>query len=393
VVLGLFVRLPKTFDYDKLATGTNVYFKPSPHGHVIAHAESLDGGLTTVNETRTPDGGRQLTLLTNGQLQGGDSASEMKAQYGYALYPLLHTTARDSALAIGLGTGVSAATVRWAGFRHLDVAEFSGDLARLTDTYFGDVTGRILRQPGVDLHITDGRNFLLLANHKYDLVTIEVSHIWFAGAASLYDRELYQLVKARLSSQGVLQQWLPLHRIGFEDIVSILGTVRSEFPRVWLYFSGSSGIIVTCSHDCEPTPATLARIESAPDLAGPLSSLLGSSGTSGSSGSVSVSGGASRLVADRVLSPETVDRFLADVEARGVAVDQLLSTDDNRFLEYSTPRGNVRDHEASLRANVAILRSYSPASLTSGTKLKSGDLSPPKKEKRDNKDERGLPEQ
>jgi len=366
LALGLFARLPKSFDYDKLAAGTNVYFASSPHGHVIAHAESLDGGLTTVNETRTPEGARQLTLLTNGKFQG-DNAGEMKAQYGYALYPLLHTSARDDALVIGLGTGVSAATVRWAGFRHLDIAELSSDIAHLTDTYFADVTGRVLRQPGVDLHITDVRNLLLLANHKYDLVTIEVTSIWVAGGASLYNREFYQLVKARLSPQGVLQQGVQLHRIGVEDIVSILGTVRSEFPRVWLYFTGSQGIIVSCSHDCEPSPATLARLENVADLAGPLSSLGGSVGGS-------IAEGTSRLVADRVLSPETVDQFLADVASRSVGVEHLVSTDDNLFLEYNTPRGNVRDYEASLRTNVALLRSYSPASLTDGTKLKEDDL-------------------
>jgi predicted membrane-bound spermidine synthase len=356
VVLALFLRLPKTFDYDKLSAGAHVYFAPSPHGEVIANAESIGGGLTTVNETRTIEGGRVLSLLTNGYFQGDDSGERMAEEQAYALYPLLHTSARNDALLIGLGTGVSAATLRSAGFAHLDIAEPSVDVAHLGDAYFADATGQILRQRGVDLHIDDGRGFLLLSKQLYDLVSIEVRHIAVAGAGSLYNRELYELAKARLSPEGVLQQSVQLHRIGVEDIVSILGTLRSEFERVWLYSVGSQGIIVACPRDCEPSAATLTAIENAPDLVGALSTLGGS-----------VSGGASRLVADRVLSPDAVDRFLAAFASRGVAVDQLVSTDDNVFLEYHTPQGSVLDYETSLRSNVALMKSFSPSSLTEGT--------------------------
>jgi spermidine synthase len=39
-----------------------------------------------------------------------------------------------------------------------------------------------------------------------------------------------------------------------------------------------------------------------------------------------------------------------------------VSTDDNLYLEYSTPKGNVLDGQQSLDRNVAFLRKYSPES-------------------------------
>src|SRR6185369_7632868 len=98
--------LPPTLDYDRVTTGANVYFRPQLWGHVIDRAESLDGGLTTINEGRMPNGDKLLTLLTNGKFQGNDAPlGEMVAQVGCAMVPLLHNSTRTAGLVIGYGTG------------------------------------------------------------------------------------------------------------------------------------------------------------------------------------------------------------------------------------------------------------------------------------------------
>ncbi len=52
----------------------------------------------------------------------------------------------------------------------------------------------------------------------------------------------------------------------------------------------------------------------------------------------------------------------------------LVSTDDNLFLEYSTPRGNVRRFGESLRQNVAWLMRFRPADPLERTDLEADDL-------------------
>ena len=83
-----------------VATGANVYFRAIDFGPVIDHAESLDGGLTTVHEAHLPGRPEAIrTLLTNAKFQGTDDRlGEGPSQAAYALAPLMHTPARDSAL-------------------------------------------------------------------------------------------------------------------------------------------------------------------------------------------------------------------------------------------------------------------------------------------------------
>ena len=344
-VLAVVPFMPREFDYGRLGSGANVYFSPQHYGKVIDHAEGVDGGLTTVAES-SERGERVLTLLTNGKFQGDDSDSrEMLAQYGFAIYPLLHTEKRDRALAIGLGTGVSARVLKNAGFRHLDVAELSPDVVRLATRYFRNANEGVLSQPGVFTHVTDGRNLLLVRDEVYDLIGLEISSIWFAGAANLYNREFYALVKTRLAPHGVLQQWVQLHRLAAPDIASILATVRSEFRFVSLYFSSTQGVVVACNENCEPRPATLARLDDEPRL----NAVLHRFGS-----------GSAALLENRILTPDATARLLDECRTRGLDMEMLVSTDDNLLLEYETPKGNVRDYRSSFVENLAFLRRFAP---------------------------------
>lgn len=338
LVAVAFVAQPRSFDLSRLASGANVYFAYQAYGDVIDHAESLDGGLTTVAQSFDRGGRRVLTLLTNGKFQGDDSVDrEVAAQWGFALYPLLHTAARDRALVIGFGTGVTSAAVHDAGFAHVDVVDLSRDILSLADRWFAAVNEGVLHARGVSGHVSDGRNWLMLTRDKYDLVTIEITSIWFAGAASLYNRELYQLASDALGDDGVLQQWMQLHRVSPADLASVLASVRAVFPRAWLYIGGNQGAIVACKRACDPTAATLALLDGNPALAHALAPF---------------GGHAQDLVRQRLLDPDAIDRLLQATAAEaGVTVDELVSTDDNSFLEYDTPRGNVRPFAESLRAN------------------------------------------
>ena len=329
-------------DYAALSSGANVYFSAQRWGDVVDHAESIDGGLTTVTRRDTP-APTVHTLLTNGKFQGNDALQgEVQAQIGFALAPLLHQDLRGAALVIGYGTGSTTRVFHDAGFERVDIAELSGDIVRLADKYFASVNHLVSRAPGVHLNVTDGRNLLLLSQQKYDVISIEITSIWFAGAASLYNQEFYRLARSRMSEQGVLQQWVQMHRLSPLDILSIISTVRSEFRFVSLYLIGSQGILVATNDETRAAASAqaVAAIDTRPALA-------------------EVRRIAERdmkaLTQDLLLGPEGIDRFIAGTGIRG---DLWLSTDDNLQLEYSTPRANVNDAEQSLLANRAMLVQY-----------------------------------
>ena len=334
---GLLAMQPSSFDYSALASGANVYFAAQPYGRVIDHAESVDGGLTTVAEGESVGGRRVLTLLTNGKFQGSDGG-EMAAQVGVAVAPLLHTGARERALVIGYGTGVSSRTLREAGFARLDIVDLSADIVRLADRHFAHINGMVSGQPGVSLHITDGRNFLLLQPQAYDLVSMEISSIWFAGAGSLYNREFYQLVKKRLRPGGVLQQWVQLHHLAPIDLLYVLGSVHAEFSRVWLYYIGGQGIIVATNDPARaPSAANFKLLQDRPSFA-PLFQILHAT--------------YAELAGTLLLDPAATGRLLSSFRAPPA---RWVSTDDNLFLEYSTPKGNALDGTQSVKRNLQFL--------------------------------------
>ena len=349
VLLGLeailFLKQPAQFNLSVLASGGNVYFASQQYGRVIDSAESLDGGMTTVAVTGERSSRPILTLLTNGKFQGDDSTGgEMKAQSSFALAPLLHTSARQSALVIGFGTGTTTKVFRQAGFGQIDVAELSGDILTLADRHFRAVNAGVLHEPQVKAHVTDGRNFLLLGRSKYDVISIELSSIWFAGAANLYNREFYQLVRQRLASGGVFQQWVQLHRLSELDIATIMTTLIEQFPHVWLYYLGKQGILVACEGDCEPSAQNLKALENARMLAGTLR-LFG--------------GHAEEVLKGQLLTPSSLRQLVSDANRRFSSVkNSLVATDDQLMLEYSTPKGNVRPYMESLDQNLRYLEQF-----------------------------------
>ena len=263
-------------------------------------------------------------MLTNGKFQGDDSFTrEMTAQTGTALCPILHTTHRNSAAVIGLGTGVSARTIHDAGFKHIDVVELSRDVLNMADNYFTKVNRGLTG-------VRELRFMLPMAETscrspgRYDLIHMEISSIWFAGAANLYNREFYKIVKSRLARDGVFQQWLQLHRLEPEDILSVIATIRSEFRFVWLYFVGNQGILVATNGLMMPSEETILALDNEKGLSEILSYYKGSSRA---------------LLSSRLLDPRGIDQLLGEAEQVGVSTESLISTDDNLFLESQHTQG------------------------------------------------------
>ncbi len=336
---------PSAFNYTNLASGANVYFAPLGWGEVIDHAESIDGGLTSVAVRQAAGAPAVRTLLTNGKFQGNDSiAGEMQAQIGFSLAPLLHTSHRDRALVIGYGTGVSSRVLHSAGFAQLDVIDLSADILRLANDHFAKVNDRVTEKANVNAYVTDGRNFLMLHDKQYDVIGMEISSIWFAGAASLYNREFYELAKKRLSPHGVLQQWMQLHHISTLDILRIMGSVRSEFRYVWLYLIGGQGIIVATNDPTATPRESNARLLKQTVGLKPLLKILGQD--------------PGNILSLRLLEPAGTDAMLNSL---GLPPSYWVSTDDNLALEYDTPKGNVFDTRKSFDGNKKFIVQFSQA--------------------------------
>jgi spermidine synthase len=324
VALALLVP---AWDPRTLTAGTNVYFDSGGEpGRIVFMREDVHGGMTTVAER--DDGVR--TLYTNGKFQG-NTGWEMRAQRFFAHYPCLFVKEFDRVLVVGLGTGTTLGTLAAYPWRRLDAVEISPSIVEAARTHFTGPNRRALDDPRVALHVDDARNWLLVNDERFDLIGIELSSVWFAGASSLYSREFYEIAKPRLAPGGVLQQWVQLHHIYDPVFATILNTLHSVFEHVALFYGGGQGILIASEEPLRWAPERARRFASDPMM----SELLPDNRQLVS------------IVEDILLVGEGFDRFL-DEAARAAAIPRrrMVSTDDNLYLEYETPRGNVLPWQA-----------------------------------------------
>ena len=298
----------------KLTAGVSAPPGVKSAAEIVFRDESVQGGLTTVllETTRTPrQPSRVRGLFTNGKFEGDDAADgEMNAQFGFSAIPSLFVDRFDRVLLIGLGTGHTASALKHLGYREIDVAEFAPGIVAAARRSFAHVNESILNDSQVHLFLEDGRNVLLTGRQRsYDLITVEVTSVWFAGATNLYSREFYELARSRLKPGGVLQQWIQLHHIGPREVACVLATAQAVFPYVGLWLYGHQGMIVASEHPLildETRRSELDRRFGSTQL---VDGLLGSV----------------------LVSPAAMDRLISDFHP-------VINTDHNRWLEYATPR-------------------------------------------------------
>jgi spermidine synthase len=311
LVIAVATTLSPLWNRLTLTLGSNVYFRQgfvTPSSELLFWHEDNTGGITTVVTSR---GTR--TLLTNGKFQGND-AGEMVDQAAFATLPSLMTKGRERALVIGLGTGHSTAVIHSFGFGEVDVVEIARGMPEAAAA-FSHINGDVLSQPNVRLWPEDGRNMLLRTDRRYDVISMEISSVWFAGSASLYAEEFYRLARAHLKPGGVMQQWIQLHHIGPLEVLSAAASMRAAFPHVSLWVVGNQGLLIGGEQAPQVDLSLLSQATQAHLIA-----LLGER--------------AARLPVSRFLELADIDRAIATLKP-------VASNDANRYLEYATPRYNL----------------------------------------------------
>ncbi|HVH45688.1 MAG TPA: fused MFS/spermidine synthase, partial [Labilithrix sp.] len=335
--LVLAIGIPR-WDLSRLTSGANVYFNEGvvPQGVVESVREDVQGGVTTV--VRAPDGER--TLLTNGKFEGNDG-HEVLDNRGFVHLPVVFAEKRKRAMVIGLGTGTSAGTLGAYDFEHIDIVELAPAIVDAARRIFGSVNHHVLDDPRARVLLEDGRNVLLVGRDDYDVISIEVSSIWFAGCANLYNEEFYWLASKRLAKGGVLQQWFQLHHTNRQIVTTEIATLRKVFPHVLVAVSGHQGQILASQTPFKVSRDALVDLENVGSVRRTLEN---------------------RHLVDYVkgvlMDESGVDAFIQDTRDRlHLSSADLVSTDDNLFLEYATPRMNVPSAD-DIADTLEYLRSY-----------------------------------
>ncbi|MFP5317333.1 MAG: fused MFS/spermidine synthase [Acidimicrobiia bacterium] len=158
--------------------------------------------------------GDEYLLFINGASQNGYPYDDYHVLIGL-LPALMHPDPTD-AMAVGLGIGATPyGMLLDERLESIDVVELCGgelDLLRSLADGGSRENQRLFAEDRMDIHVGDGRKWLLKTDERFDVMTVDVIRPQAAFSGSLYSVEFYELVRSRLAEGGVFAQWLPSDR-------------------------------------------------------------------------------------------------------------------------------------------------------------------------------------
>ena len=168
------------------------------------------------------------------------------------------TEANTLALCFGMGT-------TFRSLRSWDVPATVVELVPSVPelfTFFHADGDQVAAHPDARIVIDDARRFLERTGEKFDIITIDPPPpVEAAGSSLLYSVEFYDIIKSRLTEDGILQQWCP----GGEDktMAGITYALLGSFPHVRVFMGMENwGFHFLCSMSPLPdrTPEELAAM-------------------------------------------------------------------------------------------------------------------------------------
>ncbi len=181
------------------------------------------------------------TFFVGGKPEASDDPEDMRNQYLLGHLPALLHGAPTRGLVVGLGSGMTAGTL--SIHAPVDVVDLSPPV-RHAARLFSDLNHHAADNPRITIHHEDGRAFLLSARRSWDVITVDPIHPYVAGAATLYTRDYFALVRSRLSARGVAAHWLPLYQLRWEDVCGVLRSFSDVFSDAAVYLTGGDAILI-----------------------------------------------------------------------------------------------------------------------------------------------------
>ena len=182
---------------------------------------------------------------TNGKIDGshGDALTQLMSGYiGIFMNPKA-----ERAAVIGLGTGMTTRAISaFKTVREIEVMEIEPAMLK-TATFFNEKNGKILEDPRVRVIPTDGRNYLLATRKHYDIISAEPSNPWIAGVANLYTKEFYEIIKSKLTENGVFAQWIHNYSMSPDDFRMVFRTFSEVFPYMTVWVMKESDFLMVGS--------------------------------------------------------------------------------------------------------------------------------------------------
>ena len=218
-----------------LPAGYYLGFRSEPTEQMVFYEEGVE---TTVAVFEVPEHNFKISFV-NGRIEVPTDEVSMLAFRLLGHLPAILRPNAERALMLSFGNGVATGSLASHGIPHIDAVDLSAEQFAAAELYWIE-NYNVLRNPRLQIHVEDGRNFLLQTPLTYDIITTDATHPVNSSSWALFTQEFYQSVRARLSEDGVFVQWLPFHNLLEPEYQEILRTFQAVFPHATLWSTGGS---------------------------------------------------------------------------------------------------------------------------------------------------------
>lgn len=279
---------------------------------ILYYQEGIEAVISSVKIKG--EGGIQA-LLVNSKVVADTDSSGIQCQYTLGHLPMLLHNKPEKVLVVGLGTGMTlGATSIHPSVREITLAEIEPKVMGGART-FAAYNHQVLDNPKLTVVFNDGRNFLMTTGKKFDVITADPIHPWAQGASYLYTVEYFTMAAKRLQPGGIMCQWLPAYELSTADLQAVVKTFSQSFKYTMLWLTHHDAELIGSNEPIIIDEAELdRRIAAAPAVAADLQQVQ--------------MGSAADFMSYFVLGSKGLDDF-----ARG----GMINTDDNLYLEFSSP--------------------------------------------------------
>lgn len=183
------------------------------------------------------------TFHSAGKAQASTHVQDMRLQRMLGHLATLVPETGGSYLVIGLGAGVTAGAVSIdPHVERVVVAEIEPLARHAAGEYFRAENFGVVDAPRVEIRIDDGRHYLETTDATFDAITSDPLDPWVKGAAALYTREFWQLVRSRLNAGGVVTVFVQLYETTEAAVKSEIASFFAVFPNGAVFANTAQGV-------------------------------------------------------------------------------------------------------------------------------------------------------
>lgn len=208
---------------------------------ILFYKETVEASLVVSKEQN--NNSEVKTAYVNNAVVIGSTYDAIKAVKMIGHIPFFTGLDCKEVLVVGFGIGVTTSTIAsHTEVKSIDCVELASGLKDAAK-YFSDINKNIINDPRLHFIAGDGRHFLQRTSKKYDLISSDPTHP-ILGSANLYSQEYFQLCKAHLTENGMVSQYLPLHKLRPQDFQGIIKTFQSVFTEATVWLGHTHAILI-----------------------------------------------------------------------------------------------------------------------------------------------------